>query len=145
MFIRSFICHVSSICCHVFTSQYTIRKNETRSRCKSCNTKKYSLQVDYSLSTISEEGTPDYSPPHDLGVMINHDLGVVTDEKESVISGPIEVECFAAHVEKFNADRQLLFQEEYEVRVCVCVCVHVCMCVCVRVCVCVCVCVCACV
>ena len=32
-------------------------------------------------------------------------------------SGPITEEHFATHVEKFDANRQLLFQEEFEVRV----------------------------
>ena len=31
-------------------------------------------------------------------------------------SGPITEEDFATHVEKFDANRQLLFQEEFEVR-----------------------------
>ena len=48
---------------------------------------------------------------------------------------PIPVSEFSSHVERLHADRDKLFEMEYEVSiynvVCVCVCVRTCVCVCV--------------
>ena len=69
-------------------------------------------------------GTPDFiiATP-DLGRMINGGNpelkqldGQFSFLKSSFDpSGPISVDKFAEHVEKFDSNRQLLFQEEYDV------------------------------
>ena len=48
---------------------------------------------------------------------------------------PIPVSEFSSHVERLHADRDKLFEMEYEVCVCICVCMHSRVCVCVCVCV----------
>ena len=76
------------------------------------------------LCKLFAAGTPDFIiETPDLGRMINgggHDLKQLDGEFSFVKSsfhpsGPISVDKFSEHVEEFDANRQLLFQEEYDV------------------------------
>ena len=94
---------------------------------KSINSRSYKPDrfpsVDNSPST-SFDGTPDFASmvdTPDLTRKINggHELknlnGQFTAHSPFLPSGPMKEEEFAKHVEKFDSNRQLLFQEEYEV------------------------------
>lgn len=77
-------------------------------------------------NSSSFDGTPDFSITHtpDLArkptkdemelAMLN---GLPTGKHPFVPSGPVSREDFEAHVEKFDANRQLLFQEEFDVSI----------------------------
>ena len=79
--------------------------------------------VDNSPS-MSFNATPDFASmadTPDLAQKVNggHELknfdGQFLVRSPFLPSGPIKMEEFAEHVEKFDSNRQLLFQEEYEV------------------------------
>lgn len=75
-----------------------------------------------SNSTCSDNATPQYIDTPDLGRKTN---GIELRQMDMIVpayngsmlepSGPIDREDFVVHVEKFDASRQLLFQEEFEV------------------------------
>lgn len=94
---------------------------------KSINSRSYKPDrfpsVDNSPS-MSFDGTPDFASmvdTPDLTRKINggHELknlnGQFLTRSPFLPSGPMKMEEFAEHVEKFDSNRQLLFQEEYEV------------------------------
>lgn len=79
--------------------------------------------VDNSPS-MSYNATPDFASmvdTPDLSRKVNggHELknldGQFLVRSPFELSGPMKMEEFAEHVEKFDSNRQLLFQEEYEV------------------------------
>ena len=90
-------------------------------------------------NSTSPSSSPRYLPTPDLGRKTNgielKRIDMINPTHDGSMlepSGPIDREDFAAHVEKFDASRQLLFQEEFEV--CgggggggVCVCVRACV------------------
>ena len=71
----------------------------------------------------SHAGTPDFIiETPDLGRKVNgggHELkaldGHFFNKSPFVPSCPVKVDKFSEHVERFDSNRQLLFQEEYDV------------------------------
>lgn len=77
-------------------------------------------QVDVSCSSI--DGSPVFVPTPDLGRKTNgielKQINMINPVSNGTMfepSGPIKEEQFATHVERFDANRQLLFQEEFDV------------------------------